>query len=356
MLAELEAPSTVGAHTGTHGALLRLKAPFTNPSDAKLTLTKLTAVAGTVNVSCWVKQVSGAGRQLKTKADKEAGAASTTAAAAAPASPTGPFVSIDVLDESTGFEWLGAWQKTPISATRWTYVEAIVLIEPSRAGHSLDAALVVGGAYPGLMIDDVVVSAPPIVGAGVPVRAMSLTFEDETAVNHIGVVHTVGGKTGGTLLGGGPNVRVQLRSPHAALSGVAGAMFNVLSPLAPPATARLVLCHLTTALPGVVKVVFWARTPEKHPAPRVSVDIFDVTSDWEWLGTPDDFRLTTSWQRIEVSHQLPQARVGHRLELGLQLARSAGIVLIDDLEVWGPRSADGIPPRVMPPPLPKESA
>merc|ERR1719198_2281867 len=119
---------------------------------------------------------------------------------------------------------------------------------------------------------------------------MTLGFEDEAAVSHIGVVHTAGGKAGGTLAGGGTSVRAQLRSPHAALSGTAGAMINVLSPLAPPAAARLVLCHLTTALPGVVKVVFWARTPQIHPAPRVSVDIFDLTSGWEWLGSPDDFR------------------------------------------------------------------
>jgi hypothetical protein len=83
-----------------------------------------------------------------------------------------------------------------------------------------------------------------------------------------------------------------------------------------------------------------------------AVWVLQVTSGWEWLGTPDDFKLSTSWQRIEVTHQLAPARVGHRLELGLQLARSAGIILLDDLEVWAPRSADGIPPRIMPPPLP----
>ena len=85
----------------------------------------------------------------------------------------------------------------------------------------------------------------------------------------------------------------------------------------------------------------------------MSVDIFDVTAEWEWLGVPDDFKLSTSWQRIEVTHQLAAGRVGHRLELGLQLARSAGIILIDDIEIWGPRSSDGIAPRIMPPPLPE---
>ena len=356
-LTTLEAPASGSCgHTGSHCALLRLRTPFASPSDAKLRLTKLTAVAGTVNVSLWVKALpppSGGGVSPENKKDKKkSGGRLLESAASTSSTPSGPFVSIDVLDESTGFEWLGAWQRTPISHTQWTYVEALVFVDASRAGNSLDAALVVGGAYPGVLVDDVVVSAPPIIGAGVPVRAMTLTFDDEAAVSHIGVVHTVGGKAGGTLAGGGTSVRTQLRSPHAALSGSAGAMFNVLNAIAPPAAARLVVCHLTTAMPGVLKVVFWARTPERHPSPRVSVDIFDVTNDWEWLGTPDDFRLTTTWQRIEVTHQLAAGRVGHRLEVGLQLARSAGIILIDDLEVWAPRSADGVPPRVIPPPLP----
>lgn len=185
-------------------------------------------------------------------------------------------------------------------------------------------------------------------------RAYTLGFESDDAVSHIGVVHTVGSKSGGTLPGGGSSVRAQLRSPHAALGGGAGAMFNVLSPLAPPAAARLILCMLTTALPGTIKVVFWARTPTAHPAPRLSVDLFDTTSDWEWLGSPDDFKLTTTWQRIEVTHQLAASRVGHKIEVGVQLGRSAGIILMDDVEVWAPRASDGNPPRIMPPIMPAE--
>ena len=397
-LTMLEAPSTAGAHTGTHGALLRLNTPFTSPSDAKLRLTKLTAVHGTVNVSLWVKALPGAGGAATPSKKKK----KTDGARELAETPSGPFVSVDVLDETTGFEWLGAWQRTAISSTKWTYVEALIFVDAARAGHSLDAALVVGGAYPGVLIDDVIVSAPPIIGAGcvtaerephhasriaraanrsppahplpshpascltiaatpsrpvrrLPVRAMTLSFESEDAVSHIGVVHTGGGKSGGTLAGGGTSVRTQLRSPHAALSGHAGAMFNVLSPLAPPAAARLVLCLVTTALPGTLKVVFWARTPSAHPAPRVSVDLFDTSDRWEWLGSPDDFKLTTTWQRIEVTHQLSAARVGHKIEVGVQLGRAAGIILIDDLEVWAPRSAEGVPPRIMPPVLPVEA-
>ena len=55
---------------------------------------------------------------------------------------------------------------TPITTSEYSYVEALVFVDASRVGHSLDAALVIGGAYPGVIIDDVVVSAPPIIGAG----------------------------------------------------------------------------------------------------------------------------------------------------------------------------------------------
>ena len=73
---------------------------------------------------------------------------------------------------------------------------------------------------------------------------------------------------------------------------------------------------------------------------------------WNWIGSPDEFRLTTAWQRFEVTQSLPLTVVGHRLEVGLQVGRSTGVLLIDDVEVWGPRSVDGVPPRVLPPPVP----
>ena len=395
-LLELEAPKAGAGFHSAHGAQLSVRSPFASPSDAKLRLTKLTAVPGTVNISLWAKLVAGgaggaggggaggapAGGAAPATPKKKKGGAGTGAgagagtttgsgagaggggtgrqlataaagAAVAAAAAQGPFVKIDLLDETAGFEWLGAWMQFELSATEWRRVEALIHVPASRAGHTLDAALVVGGAAPGLLLDEIVVSAPPIVGAGIPVKALALTFDDDAAVKHIGVVHTGGSAGAATALGGGSSVRVQLRSPHAALSGAAGAMLTVLSALEPPASARLVVCQMVCAMPGVLKVVIWARTPEKHPAPKLSVDIFDVSDGWKWLGVPDDFRLTTSWQRIEVSTNLPLSRVGHKLEIALQVGRAAGIMLLDDLEVWGPRSTNGTPPRVMPPPLPE---
>ena len=49
------------------------------------------------------------------------------------------------------------------------------------------------------------------------------------------------------------------REEIAALAGQAGAMFSVLSPLTPPASARLVICRLVAMLPGLVKVRASAR-------------------------------------------------------------------------------------------------
>ena len=57
---------------------------------------------------------------------------------------------------------------------------------------------------------------------------------------------------------------------------------------------------------------------------------------------------------FEVEHQLGPTRVGHRIEVSLQVGRAAGILLLDDIEVWAPRDADGRPPRLLPPPLPSE--
>ena len=128
------------------------------------------------------------------------------------AAPSGPYVKIEVLDETADFEWLGAWMTFAISATEWVRIEAIIPIPTSRAGHSLDVALVVGAATPGILLDDIVVAAPSLVGAGVPVKALSVGFDDVASTRHIGVIYSGGAPGTPTILGGGPNVCLQLSS------------------------------------------------------------------------------------------------------------------------------------------------
>ncbi|KAL1523151.1 hypothetical protein AB1Y20_018106 [Prymnesium parvum] len=320
---DLDVPSPDAGHTGRFGAVVHLPlGRIAKPSDAKVRLYKLTGVAGTLSVSLWIRAL---------------GRSSTSMGK----------VTVDVLDETANFEWLGSWQAFEVSSA-WTKVDSLVHMGATRAGHTIDVSLVVGGAKVDLAIDDVVVQAPPIEGAGVPVRALAIDFEEENEPLHIVVVRSSNGK-GGTAVGGGSTLRVQLRSPNAALSGRAGALVDVREP---HPGSRLVLCRLVPPQQGILKVVFWARTQEKHPAPRISIDVFDVSNSWKWLGAPDEFRLGANWQRFEQTIQLFPSHVGHRLEIGLQVGKVAGILHIDDIEVWAPRSTEGNPPRVIPPPIP----
>lgn len=334
-------------------------------------LVKLVAVGGETSggrleVSMWAKCMPRHGRSLKPKrADGEAfaplmsGGARGEHADAKGGDQGGGSCSvhIDVLDETDDFAWLGAWERTELSQA-WTHVRALIHVPRARTGHILDVSLVVGGcAPPGIFVDDAVVTGPPVVGGGVPVRALSLSFDD-AAPPRVGLVRTSGaaalGGAQGTMAGGGDQILLDLRSRHAALSGVAGAMIDVRQPLRPPAAGRLLLCHVVASVAGVLKVVFWARTPAKRGGPLVTVDLVDVDGSGAWLGTTDSCKVGNAWKRFEVEHQLGPTRVGHRIEVSLQVGRAAGILLLDDIEVWAPRDADGRPPRLLPPPLPSE--
>ena len=154
------------------------------------------------------------GRELLATASggTSAGKGGKGGGAAPGAAPSGPYVKIEVLDETADFEWLGAWMTFAISASEWVRIEAIIPIPTSRAGHSLDVALVVGAATPGILLDDIVIAAPSLVGAGVPVKALSVGFDDVASTRHIGVIYSGGTPGTPTILGGGPHVRLQLSS------------------------------------------------------------------------------------------------------------------------------------------------
>ena len=272
----LDAPIAGAGRASAHGAVLGVSQRFVNPSDAKLRLIRVSAVPGILNVSLWVKLADASsvarlissrgsdssetgsssggsssgssggssggsssgssaaskkkknssssshsssssgssashGRELLATASGGAGAGKGGGAAPG-AAPSGPYVKIEVLDETADFEWLGAWMTFAISASEWVRIEAIIPIPTSRAGHSLDVALAVGAATPGIMLDDIVIAAPSLVGAGVPVKALSVGFDDVASTRHIGVIYS--GDTPGTptILGGGPHVRLQLGS------------------------------------------------------------------------------------------------------------------------------------------------
>jgi len=325
---EIDVPSPDGARTGRFGAVIQPPpSALAKPSDSKVRLCKLSGVPGTLSVSLWLR-------------------------ALAPVPPAAK-LTLDVLDETAGFEWLGSWQGFA-PTTAWARHEVLVHVGAARAGHSIDVSLVVGGAGCRIAIDDVIVRAPPVEGAGAPVRALSIDFEETDGTpTRIALVRAADGGRGGAAVGGAGGLRLQTHAAAAALSGSAGVQIDVREP---QPGARLVLCRLVPPQRGVLKVVFWARSPEHHPAARLSVDVFDVSDGWAWLGASDEFRPGTSWQRFERSVQLLPAHVGHRLEVGLQVGKAAGVLHVDDIEVWGPRSNEGSPPRVLPPPVPQANA
>ena len=271
----LDAPIAGAGRASAHGAVLGVSQRFVNPSDAKLRLIRVSAVPGILNVSLWVKlaDASSVARLIRSggsdssetgsssggSSSGSTGSGSTGGSSAASkkkknssssshssssgslashgrellatasggasagkggkggwsapgAAPSGPYVKIEVLDETADFEWLGAWMTFAISASEWVRIEAIIPIPTSRAGHSLDVALAVGAATPGILLDDIVIAAPSLVGAGVPVKALSVGFDDVASTRHIGVIYSGGTPGTPTILGGGPHVRLQLSS------------------------------------------------------------------------------------------------------------------------------------------------
>ena len=116
--AQLQAPLPRAAHEGKAGALLELLSVPAKPEDVKLLLGKFRASAGRLAITFWCRSQSPE-------------AAQAGAAGALPA----PFVSVDILDESAGFEWLGAWQHFPLTGM-WTQHEVSVVVPSSRRGDA----------------------------------------------------------------------------------------------------------------------------------------------------------------------------------------------------------------------------
>ena len=193
-MARLQAPLPRAAHDGRAGALLELLHAPSKPQDVKLLLGKFRASAGQLAISFWARSHEG----------KKANA---------PGSAPAPYVSVDVLDVSAGFEWLGAWQHFTLTAV-WTQHEVSVVVPSSRQSHVLDLSLVVGGARGGVLLDGIVVTVPD---AGALQLLIRHGFEpNSSATSHLTLSST-----------GAGHAKVQFNSPRASRTDSAGAMINV---------------------------------------------------------------------------------------------------------------------------------
>ena len=194
--ARLQAPLARAAHDGRAGALLELLRAPSKPQDVKLLLGKFRASAGRLAISFWARAASQEGKKASGSKD-------------APA----PFVSVDVLDVTAGFEWLGAWQHFALTGV-WTQHEVSVVVPSSRQSHVLDLSLVVGGAHGGLLLDGIEVTVPDA-------SALQLLIRHGFEPNSSATAHLTLSSTGAG------HARVQFNSPRASRTDSYGAMVNV---------------------------------------------------------------------------------------------------------------------------------
>ena len=313
-LAKLQAPLPLAAREGRAGARLELLAVPPKPEAVKLLLGKFPATPGRLSITFWCRSQSPEAAQ--------AGAAGTLLPA--------PFVSVDILDESAGFEWLGAWQHFPLTGM-WTQHEVSVVVPSSRRGHTLDISMVAGGARGGLMLDDIAVTVPD---AGALRLVVKHDFEtNSSALSRLTLASS-----------GAAHAKVTFQSPRAGRTGGLGAVVNVWQAPKVPSDVRLSLCRLV-AHGGNLQVSFWARAA-MHPAPTLQVDVLDASDRWTWLGAWQPIHISVEWERYSILVPVEAGRSGHYLDVAIVLGQDAGITYLDDVEVRGPTGTSPVPTNV----------
>ena len=308
--AQLQAPLPRAAHDGRAGALLELLRAPSKPEDVKLALGKFRASAGRLAISFWARAASQEGKKTGD----------------APA----PFVSVDVLDVTAGFEWLGAWQHFALTGV-WTKHEVSIDVPISRQSHVLDLSLVVGGARGGLLLDGIEVTVPD---ASVLQLLIRHGFEpNSSSTSHLTLSST-----------GAGHAKVQFNSPRASRTDSYGAMVNVWQAPKVPSDVRLSLCRLT-ARTGHLHISFWARSPAR-PAPTLQVDVLDASDAWAWLGAWEPIHISMEWVRYTVAIPVEASRAGNYLDIAIVMGQAIGITYLDDIEVRGPTGSAVVPTNV----------
>ena len=196
-----------------------------------------------------------------------------------------PFVSVDVLDVTAGFERLGP-QHFALTGV-WTHHEVSVVVPSSRQSHVLDLSLVVGGAHGGLLLDGVEVTGPlsaePAAATTGGAKVASVVPEDANAAKALAEAIVAAENTTGVTLprsqifatgfeAGEPAVQLaaadataaRLQAPlaRAAHNGRAGALLELLRAPSKPRDVKLLLEFRASA--GRLAVSFWARAASQE--------------------------------------------------------------------------------------------
>ena len=313
-----DVPTAAAAHAGTGvGARLLVKQPYQPAWRARLQLGTHIVLLGDVRVSFW-------GRAMP-----------------APGGGGSLPVSIDVLDMTTGGEWVGAAAKLQLDGS-WKQHEARLLLGPERRAHHLSFAAVVGAAAGEYLFDDITITQAELPGP-LATGTLRLGFEADDSPDAVAAGLAVVDLGGGTIA-------ASLQHAKAARTGAAGARIEVSAQFTPAWHAKLRLGTFR-AVDACLTVTLHARLESAvgtTAPPFFTIDVLDTSSEsTRWLGFWQRFNLSASeWGTFEAVVPLPAASHGHVLEVAVVLGYAAATYLIDDVSVTqGPA-----PPPPPPPP------
>ena len=182
-----------------------------------------------------------------------------------------PYATISVTDLDNHSEWMGYWMRFNLSSTEWRRFEAPILIPPSKRGHTLDVALILGHAAATYLIDDVT-----IVQKEAPASAAAITLdfeEDEHLAQETETSVAVRMPEGKKL------IEADLASTAAAHSGKVGASVTVNEIITPAWHGRLELGSFSAAFNGLT-ITFWAKA---HTDCTIHANVLDASKSYTWL-------------------------------------------------------------------------
>ena len=172
----VEIPAAGAGRDGGKGARLDVKLSYRPAWRGRLELGRYVVLLSQVTVSFWARATPAKAGSDKGRRLSEGGGAGSAHQGGSGGSAAGVAVGIDISDESDGGRWLGAAAPVRLGAS-FSKHSATVVVDPSRSGHTLSFALVVGGTAAEYVIDDVSITQarPP---RGMQDGQLTIGFEE----------------------------------------------------------------------------------------------------------------------------------------------------------------------------------
>ena len=329
-----ELPSRAAKRGGSYGLRVQVDQAFNPAWKAKVALGSFWAVSGfeQLQVSYWARAES-------------------------PDALPAPHVDVTDIDE--GYAWLGYPDACELSYTEWRQCIAPVAVAASRKGHALDVSIVVGHTKGVMYIDDIQVvqqlappPRPPSPPPPAPPMAPTLlheTFESlekqpwpppEPGSEAAKPYTKLAAPVHAMLLGApaddkdakeGKMGTVEVPSRNNGKDGSMGARVEVKSSYKPAWRARLELGKYVVHLQKVT-ISFWGKAAEKNgKSVTVPIDVTDESTGGEWLGSPTQVQLTSTFSQHSVTVVIDPSRAGHYLSFSMILGGNSADYAFDEI-------------------------